>query len=88
MKVPHQVHQHQNQKALDGGRAVYAVVACRRFRRFLQASFFMDLLHAWPKFFERRQRVAIFGKPRKTSTDGSESGANIRIRHSTAHHAA
>jgi len=51
LKGPHQVHQHQNQKALDGARLCMLLWHVDGFGVF-SGSFFMDLLHAWPKFFD------------------------------------
>ena len=61
LKGPHQVHQHKNQKALDGGALVDAGRHADRIAVFSRGHCVLwNLLRVRPEFFERRQRIAIF----------------------------
>jgi hypothetical protein len=60
LKGPHQVHRHENQKALDWGAPVDVVRHADGFAVFSPGHCLVDFLHVRPKFFECRQRIAIF----------------------------
>jgi hypothetical protein len=60
LKGPHQVRQHENQKALDWGAPVDVVRHADGFAVSPPVIFLVDLLHVRPEFFECRQRIAIF----------------------------
>jgi hypothetical protein len=61
LRGPHQVHQHENQKAVDWGARLWTSCGMLTVSPFSpRVILFVDLLHVRPEFFECRQRIAIF----------------------------